>query len=643
MSYRRTFVLPIIFIMVFLLYLSDAAVAMAVSTPEAGVQSEQEAPDSVSDNHAVPMPGTDTPPPGTDIPSVSGTDTPPPPETDTPPILETDASSVPDSGTSSSVTEADAIPRTAPVTEPQPDYVSTGEELMAWMEMHKNIGGSVRLSNHVTMDKAYVFVPTHSQPMEHLIVDTAGYTITVTDEVELWSAGQLTFIGKAGEYGILHVSAGGMLCMQGVNVEDGQTEEEQQSETTSRYILWQEEGAGLALGNCCMSGEVHYAQTPFVMYENSVHTIVEEGQTVVDVLPSQIDCDVIEQGRISVRQMPVSWNLEGTQKQQEERLRFTVQGSYIGAASANKLVCTIIYNDYPLTFTDVSASAGNGVYSFKGSYTRPDEYIPMTIATEYSFDGDNWFVDEERTVSDVNEPANFFIGVQDKTRSAGTHAHVYIRLRGEHNGICYLSNVLRYDTDDLAKTEEIGGGRGGGISVVNPPDAPEKQPVSVTSKPSVINTEGNTSANAGDDSVQTSSDVKEAMTDSSIHAQADAKASAADSSVQAPSDGETSAADPSVQAPSDGKTSAAGSFDAVAPELPEAGQTVTEPADIQPEKNADDSPESTEPSSHVIRMSFGNVTLVFVAISFCAGAAVFGIHAGIFRRAFSAFRRVLFK
>lgn len=635
MSYRRIFVLPIIFIMVFLLYLSDAAVAMAVSTPEAGVQSEQEVPDSVSDNHAVPMPGTDTPP-----------------------ILETDASSVPDSGTSSSVTEADAIPRTAPVTESQPDYVSTGEELMAWMETHKNIGGSVRLSNHVTMDKAYVFVPMHSQPMEHLIVDTAGYTITVTDEVELWSAGQLTFIGKAGEYGILHVSAGGMLCMQGVNVEDGQTEEEQQSETTSRYILWQEEGAGLALGNCCMSGEVHYAQTPFVMYENSVHTIAEKGQTAVEVLPTQINCDVIEQGTICNRQMPVSWNLEGTQKQQEERLRFTVQGSYAGAASADKPVCTIIYNDYPLTFTDVSASAGNGVYSFKGSYTRPEECIPMTIATEYSFDGDNWFVDEERTVSDVNEPANFFIGVQDKTRSAGTHAHVYIRLRGEHNGICYLSNVLRYDTDDLAKTEEIGGGRGGGISVVNPPDAPEKQPVSVTSKPSVINTEGNTSANAGDDSVQTSSDIKEAVTDSSIHTQADAKTSAADSSVQAPSDGETSSADSSVQAPSDsetsaadssaqapsdGKTSAVGSFDAVAPELPEAGQTVTEPADIQPEKHADDSPESTEPSSHVIRMSFGNVTLVFVAISFCAGAAVFGIYAGIFRRAFSAFRRVLFK
>lgn len=633
MSYRRTFVLPIILIMVFILYLSDDAVAMAVLQSDAVVPAvEQEMADSVSDNHTVSEQTEDTQPPA-------------------------------ESGAPAEPEETAAMIMT-PVTEPQTDYVSTGEELMAWMEEHKNSGGSVRLTDHVSMDHAYVFVPTQIQSAGNLVVDTAEYTITVTDEIELWSNGRVTFTGNANDRGIFHVASGGMLYIQGINVENRQSGGEQPPEMASRYILWQEEGAGLALYNCRISGDIHYAQTPFVMYENSVYAIAEKGQTAIDVLPSQISCDVIEQGTISDRQMPVSWNMEGTTKQQEERLRFTVKGTFVNAASAHQPVCTMIYNDYPLTFTDVKAGVGNGYYSFRGSYTRPKEYVPMTITTEYSFDGDNWFVDEETKVSDANEPTNFFIGFQDMVRGTGTRSYVYIRLRGEYNDTCYLSNVLRYDTDNLAVTEEIGGGRGGGTSVVNPSDTPEKEPVHATSTQPVNNAEGSTGVNANGDGISTQD------TGSQNAAAPDGTATITDLDVQPSSQTSSDAKEPStnpyVQASSGAKSSAAGSYDAAASdtESVQAGQITAESTDTYPEENGDndvlntelvhahnmqlpdaaqEEKTSREESLQEVSVSVGNAALVFVTVSFLAGAAAFSIRSGIFRNVICALKKAGFK
>ncbi|MDE6740271.1 MAG: hypothetical protein K2K07_14405, partial [Lachnospiraceae bacterium] len=223
-----------------------------------------------------------------------------------------------------------------------------------------------------------------------------------------------------------------------------------------------------------ISGNVHYAETPFVLYQNTVYVVVEKEQTVNDVLPASISCTVNRQGQLSYNEpMPLSWNLEGTEKQQADRRRFQLQGSFLQAASAEPALCTVAYNDYPLTFLEVRATDDGTRYTFRGGYTKPEEALPITVISEYSFDGENWIVYEEEKVTNIE--AGFFIGFRLEACDRAAYPNIYIRLQWNDNGTRYFSNVLCYAADNLDHVEDIGGSRGGGTSIINLPEEPQEK------------------------------------------------------------------------------------------------------------------------------------------------------------------------
>lgn len=344
---------------------------------------------------------------------------------------------------------------------PGAETISTGEALMEWLESHKSVGGTVRLTDHVVLDGAYSFCPNGiNNPA--VFVDTGEYTITVTGEISFLSDGKLTFTGEPDGKGIFYVAENGILSICGISVE------------SKRCALWQEEGAGLEVSDCAISGSIHYADMPFVMsYKDSLCAVVEKGQTLNDALPSQISCTVNRQGRLSHNErVPVLWNQEGTEKQQEERRRFELQGSFLDAAAAKPICCAVVYNDYPLTFTDVKASVSGDRYTFQGGFTVPEESLPFEVMTEYSFDGENWVLYEMQTASNVD--AGFRIDCKWEPRGRAACSNIYIRLQWNNNGTIYFSNVLCYSADDLENLEDIGGSRGGGTSIINPPKEPQQ-------------------------------------------------------------------------------------------------------------------------------------------------------------------------
>ena len=341
------------------------------------------------------------------------------------------------------------------------DSVSTGPALIEWLELHKDIGGTVKLTDHVVLEEDYTYCPNGiNRPA--VFVDTDKYTITVTGEVELMSDNHLIFSGQPDGKSIFYVAPKGALSLMGVAVESGQC------------ALWQEEGAGLVMEDCHISGNVHYAETPFVLYQNTVYVVVEKEQTVNDVLPAEISCTVNRQGQLSHNeQMPLSWNLEGTEKQQADRRRFQLQGSFLQAASAEPALCTVAYNDYPLTFLEVVATDDGTRYTFRGGYTKPEEALPITVISEYSFDGESWIVYDETNVKDVE--AGFFIGFRSEECDREAYSNIYIRLQWNDNGTRYFSNVLCYAADNLEHVEDIGGSRGGGTSIINLPEDPQEK------------------------------------------------------------------------------------------------------------------------------------------------------------------------
>lgn len=419
---KKLFILPTL-IIVFLLYLSDRMTVSASAQSNMGSVTE---PDTG-------LPGESAVEPDTGLPEESAAE--------------------PDTGQS---LEMDAEPIAEPAAES--DFVSTGAELEAWLKSHKDTGGLVELTGDIVLDKPCAFVWTGSSPAEHIVVETAGHTITVSGRAEFWSNAYLTFRGLEDEYGIFHVMEGGMLSLSGVTVESGQYGE-QPSELTAQYALWQEEGSGLVIRDCRIAGSVHYANTPFVMYKNSTYAVVEEGKTAEDALPSEMRCSVNYQGQVNNNKpVQVTWNLSGTEEQQEKRLRFQVQGSFSHAASEMPPVCTVVYNDYPLTFTKVETHVGSGFTIFQGGYTQPGNLLPMTLTSEYSFDGVNWIEYDEASVTD--DAGTFQIGIQSEQWDTEAQPYLYIRLQGEYNGAYCFSNVLRYTAENLEAVEDCGGDRG---------------------------------------------------------------------------------------------------------------------------------------------------------------------------------------
>lgn len=361
------------------------------------------------------------------------------------------------------------------------EAVATGQELVSWMEAHKTTGGTVTLTEDITLEDMWYFVPDRAGRPD-LTVDTAGHSITVRGEISFLSDHHLTFRRPEGGKPVFHVKKRGLLSLEGTDIGEEKTDQAAAAEEGNDALV-QDEGAGLLVTDCAVSGKICYAQTPFVRYNSPVTVVAEPGQTAADVIPQAIASQVIREGKVFYDEnVPVSWELSGTEKLQQDRRRFTVRGSFPGAACITEPVCTVAYNDFPLTFTDVTAAHSLSLYLFKGGYTKPEGTMPIRVSSEYSFDNKNWIHYSIDTVTDRREP--FFIGLTKEEWDVSVHPSVYIRLRCDHDGTEYYSNVLRYTADDLDRAVDQGGNRGGGTAVVDPPKEPAAVPDPVPSVPS---------------------------------------------------------------------------------------------------------------------------------------------------------------
>ena len=438
MKSRKIHLLVVCFIILFSVYLSDISVATAAPKPDEAASAAQQNAEAGSNRSTTQSVEADTSQNTTQSTGLS---------------------------VSQNTTQSAGLSVSQNTTQDaEQDTVSTADEFKEWLESHKNNGGRVKLTNNIVLKEFYYFTPNGGNRPD-IVVDTDTYTITAAGYIAFLSDGHLIFQGKARDKGIFHVVKGGILTLDGVFVKS------ESEETSPQCALWQEEGAGLVLENTytktSVTGNIHYAEAPLVTEESSVCVVVEKGQSADSLLPTEIKCTVNHQGQIWYNKpTPVSWNLAGTEKHQQNRQRFQVKGFSSQVLYYVAPKCTVVYNDYPLTFTEVDAFIRSNAYYFQGKYTKPKGELPITVAAEYSFDGRNWIRDEVKTVS--NDSTGFSISFPCDEWDTDQNPSVYIRLQGEKDDKRYFSNVLRYKANSMNEAEDLGDSG----SVVNPPDKP---------------------------------------------------------------------------------------------------------------------------------------------------------------------------
>ena len=321
------------------------------------------------------------------------------------------------------------------------DTVSTGEELMEWLSGHKDTGGAVKLAGDISLGDFYYARDRGAEPVT---IDTGTCSITANGYVYLQATSPLTIRGVGGEQGVLRSSGGGsLLHLNGLVLE-----------AENGFAIFQEEGAGFITENTSVSGDVHYAKQPFVCEWKPALTVVERGKTLdAGMLPATLSARVNRQGQVTqfYEEVPVMWDAAGHEEDQELRLRFTVPGVFEDMASQDAPVCTVVYDDFPLTFlaVNVEKMAGNygDSYRLSGTFSTPADRLPITVAQEYSFDGENWTLYDETTAASPSSgfSISLFVGKEELERIP----EFYIRLRWNDDKTVYYSNVLRFAADSF--------------------------------------------------------------------------------------------------------------------------------------------------------------------------------------------------
>lgn len=354
---------------------------------------------------------------------------------------------------------------------PEPDTATTAEELLEWLQEHENSEGTLMLTADIFLDDLLYI----KNSTKKITIDTGEFSIVAMGEVELAHFG-LTVRGLGGEKGVFRAAEGGRLSLSHLTME-----------AEEGFAVYQEEGAGLVITQCALEeSAVHYAETPFVWAWSFSLAVVGPGQTAADVLPETAEAAGVNRlGKMSREKVPVVWELAGHESSEEQRLRFNAVGSTPGFAHDSAPVCTVVYDDFPLTFLNVKAKKREGgwgeSYLFIGTFSIPEDRLPITITQDYSLDGENWTVCEEKEIEDPD--GTFGISFSVGTTEMQRFPDLFIRLSWDDGGTVYYSNVLRFARDNLEESEDHGGNRGGGTDIVNPPESPEPELPPITSEP----------------------------------------------------------------------------------------------------------------------------------------------------------------
>lgn len=345
----------------------------------------------------------------------------------------------------------------SPPTTSIADTASSQAELLDWLDKNKEIGGTVTLSQDITLDDAQV-LHSSGQP---ITIDVGNYGISIIGEVELLCS-DLTIIGTGNEHGLVQVLQGGTLHLNymSINAAEGSV------------ALSQAEGAGLLVSSeCNIKGEIAYAKTPFIWYWNETPLVLVNAEQIAQ-LPETVSAQVNAQGKMERQNVPVQWALEAQEEAQKLRRRFISVGSVENYAMAVVATCTVVYDDFPLTFTKITAQNQPWYYRIAGGFTKPKVTLPITVIEEYSFDGLNWIKYHERSIENPYDGFSFELEKdKDEKHYWDTTAsqYLYIRLHWYDGVDYYYSNILRFAAADFTLAEDIGGNRGGGTAITVPP------------------------------------------------------------------------------------------------------------------------------------------------------------------------------
>lgn len=348
------------------------------------------------------------------------------------------------------------------------------EELQAWIDRHKDSGGTVQLGCDITLgeSQSWKHIGWYGDPV--MKVDTGAYSIRIQGTAELFP--HLEFTGDGGDTGVLHVERGGLLeCQTSVTARDG-------------IAIYQEEGALLDINWDVIDPEeeIHLAQKPVIWPANHLSQTYGNVKQPSVVLPYDAPADpsllpdtfpgwVYQNGTTDyeLHEIPVEWDLQEYQAGVEEQKRFWLEGRFSEEVETYrewpKLLVTFLNPD-SATFLHCTAQKTPEKLKLTIRYLLDNPDAEHYL--ECSYDGETW-----ETVAEDSEHCQVIPFSQEDELGLYVIWHHMEKLPryfsfaviGE-DGRTRYSDTIEVSDDNQILGSDIGGGRNGETSPLPPPD-----------------------------------------------------------------------------------------------------------------------------------------------------------------------------
>lgn len=349
---------------------------------------------------------------------------------------------------------------------PSQREAGTFEEFMMHMEQLKTTGGTICLTQDITLPEDQAYTYNNGRYRKEIVVETNGHTIFVDGYLELWP--YLTIRGNGGVQEIFRVRPGGELRMTSICIDAGENGTAVIQEAGSFLLYGSEENMGLppfsCIGNIVESDKITAAA--YSWYDFSTIPIVripEGSEFTADLLPQTVKANVNRDHGDYEEDIAVVWDKTTFPS---ESLRTLVSGSFTDEYAQYedyKPVCLVVWesSEYPY-FLNVYLES---IQSYDSVFMHGCTSSEGTVYIQASDDGENW---NEITGTEGYEPIPALAGDNvDWMLSYGQSDAVprYYRLmQMNKDGTVYYSDIIELTGDYIFTGSDIEGGRGGEVS-----------------------------------------------------------------------------------------------------------------------------------------------------------------------------------
>ena len=379
------------------------------------------------------------------------------------------------------------------------DTVATYEEWKKWLESHRREGGTVVLTDDITVPEDENYLYDNGKYRKNITVKTAGHTIYVKGQMELWPF--LSLEGTGGSEGIFHVCPGGSLTLISVSILAGSDKDTAVVQEEGSFFVYGEE-TGMGLPEFFCQGRMILADKPVVSAASAenyqdmpVIVIPEEENFSVSCLPAEDDVTINQSGKTDSTAIPVIWQDTDFPK---ERVRTVITGTYpddyVVFRDQNPR-CLVVYGSstnpyFLLAFAET--------YQNSGLILHMDAFVPQegTVTLQGSDDKRTWSDLESQEVSE-GEQISWYPAYNLLEEESYTYYKMSQRLP---DGTTVDSDILELTEEYTMEGTGIEGGRGG---ETRPTEGEDALPP-LTQVPGGTGGMGNVSASSASDGDNTS-------------------------------------------------------------------------------------------------------------------------------------------